>query len=99
MGWWGGEATTMLFVPSTKIQAMKWVGTSIPITMGALRSVRIIVSICNMLPVRVVVFTEDGGLEMPPQCHLYDQMAFKQWNGLELLPLQPCAHLEVSQQL
>ena len=47
-------------------------------TMGAFRSVRIIVAMCNTLLVKVLVFTEDGGSEMPPQCHLYDQMAFKQ---------------------
>ena len=70
MGWWVGDAATMLFVTSNGIQAMGWVGTSAAITMGAFGSVRIVVSMCNIVLVRGLVFTQEGGLEMPPQCSL-----------------------------
>ena len=45
---------------------MEWVGTSTTIAMGAFRSVRIIVSMCKIVLVRVLVFKQDGGLEIPP---------------------------------
>ena len=65
---------------------MQWVRTSASMTLGAFISVRTFVTTHKTVLATLQVLKQDGGLKMPPQFYLYNQMVFKQWNGSELSP-------------
>ena len=71
---------------------MQWVGTSDSMTLGAFISVRTFVTTHKTVLTTLQVLQQDGGLEMPPQVYLYNQMVFKQCNGSEPPPLWPWVH-------
>ena len=71
---------------------MQWVGTSTSMTLGAFISVRTFVTTHKTVLTTLQVLKQDHGLEMPPQCCMYNQEVFKQWNGSEPPPLWPWVH-------
>ena len=53
-------------------------------TLGILDSVSTLVTTCPYVQAACQVLKQDGGLEMPLQCYLYNQKGFKQCNGQNL---------------
>ena len=54
------------------------IGASTSMALGVFRSVRTLATIFRVVSVWFLVFKQVGGSEIQPQCHLYNQMAFKQ---------------------
>ena len=55
-------------------------------TLGMVRSVRIIVTTCNTVLATLQVCKQGSALQMLPQCYLYNQKVFKQLNELGVPP-------------
>ena len=76
-------------MPSNGMKTMERVETSTPMTLGVFRSVRTLATIFKAVLVWFLVFKQAGGPEIQPQCHLYNQMASKPYNGQKLCHHDP----------